>query len=134
MKAVILVWGLGTRLRPLTYRTPKSLVPVLNRPFLEHVLLRLKAHHVDEVILALSHLAPAVEAGFGDGSRLGISICYVHEKNALGTAGAVKNAAELISDSFFVLNGDIFTDLDYSAMLKFHRSQKTTSPATTSPP
>jgi mannose-1-phosphate guanylyltransferase len=124
MKAVILVGGLGTRLRPLTWHTPKSLVPVLNQPFLEHVLLRLKEHGVGDVILALSHLAPAVEACFGDGSRLGINISYVHEKNALGTAGAVKNAAELISESFFVLNGDIFTDLDYSSMLKFHRARK----------
>ena len=71
MKAVILVGGLGTRLRPLTYNTPKSLVPVLNRPFLEYVLRRLKEHdNVDEVILAISHLAAPIEACFGDGSRL----------------------------------------------------------------
>lgn len=124
MKAVILAGGLGTRLRPLTYHTPKSLVPVLNRPFLEHVLLQLKKHGVDEVILALSHLAPPVEACFGGGSRLGLKISYVLEKSALGTAGAIKNAAELISDSFFVLNGDIFSDMDFSAMLAFHRQNK----------
>ena len=124
MKAIILAGGLGTRLRPLTYSTPKSLVPVLNRPFLEHVLLRLKKHGVDEAILALSHLAPPVEACFGDGSRLGIKIRYVLEESALGTAGAVKNAAELVADSFFVLNGDIFSDLDFSALLAFHRRNK----------
>lgn len=124
MKAIILAGGLGTRLRPLTYNTPKSLVPVLNRPFLEYVLLRLKKHGVDEVILALSHLAPPVEACFGDGSRLGVKIRYVLEKSPLGTAGAVKNAAELVSGSFFVLNGDIFSDLDFSVMLAFHRQNK----------
>jgi mannose-1-phosphate guanylyltransferase len=124
MKAVVLVGGLGTRLRPLTWNTPKSLVPVLNRPFLEHVLLRLKGHGINEIVLALSHLAPAVEACFGDGGRLGMSVNYAHEKRALGTAGAVKNAANLVSDSFFVLNGDIFTDLDYTAMLKFHKARK----------
>ncbi|RJO62484.1 MAG: NDP-sugar synthase [Dehalococcoidia bacterium] len=124
MKAVILAGGLGTRLRPLTYNTPKSLVPVLNRPFLEHVLLWLKKHGVDEAILALSHLAPPVEDCFGDGSRLGIKISYVLEKSALGTAGAVKNAAELVVGSFFVLNGDIFSDLDFSAMLAFHRQNQ----------
>jgi mannose-1-phosphate guanylyltransferase len=124
VKAVILVGGLGTRLRPLTYNTPKSLVPVLNRPFLEYVLLRLKGHGIDEVILALSHLAPAVEACFGDGGRLGLKISYIIEKSPLGTAGAVKNAAELVPESFFVLNGDIFSDLDFSAMLAFHRKNK----------
>ena len=124
MKAVILVGGLGTRLRPLTYNTPKSLVPVLNRPFLEYVLRRLKEHGVDEVILALSHLAPPIEACFGDGSRLGLKISYVLEKSPLGTAGAVKNAAAHVSDTFFVLNGDVFSDLDFSAMLAYHRQRK----------
>jgi mannose-1-phosphate guanylyltransferase len=97
---------------------------VLNRPFLEYVLRRLQEHGVDEVILALSHLAPPVEACLGDGSRLGLKISYVLEKSAMGTAGAVKNAAELVADSFFVLNGDIFSDLDFSAMLAFHRRHK----------
>jgi mannose-1-phosphate guanylyltransferase len=124
MKAIILAGGLGTRLRPLTYNTPKSLVPVLNRPFLEYVLRRLKEHGVDEVILAMSHLASPIEACFGDGSRLGLKISYILEKSALGTAGAVKNVAELVSDSFFVLNGDIFSDLDFSAMLAFHHKNK----------
>jgi len=124
LKAVILVGGLGTRLRPLTYNTPKALVPVLNRPFLEYVLRRLKEHGVDEVILAISHLAQPIKICFGDGRRLGLKISYVLEKSALGTAGAVKNAAEMVSDSFFVLNGDIFSDLDFSAMLSFHRKNK----------
>jgi mannose-1-phosphate guanylyltransferase len=124
LKAVILVGGLGTRLRPLTYSTPKSLVPVLNRPFLEYVLRRLQEHGVSEVILAISHLAPPIEACFGNGDRLGLKISYVLEKSALGTAGAIKNAAALISDTFFVLNGDIFSDLDFSAMLDFHRRHK----------
>jgi mannose-1-phosphate guanylyltransferase len=124
LKAVILVGGLGTRLRPLTYNTPKSLVPVLNKPFLEYVLRRLKEHGVDEVILALSHLAPPIEACFGNGAKLGLKINFVLEKSPMGTAGAVKNVAKLVSDSFFVLNGDIFSDLDFSAMLAFHRKNK----------
>ncbi len=124
MKAVILVGGLGTRLRPLTYNTPKSLVPVLNKPFLEHVLLKLKQHGVGEIVLALSHLAPLIEECFGDGRRLGLDISYVTEKSAMGTAGAVKNAAEMVSDTFLVLNGDIFSDLDFSAMLRFHKQHR----------
>ena len=124
MKAVILAGGLGTRLRPLTFNTPKALVPVLNRPFLEYVLRSLEKHGIDEVILTLSHLAPAIEACFGDGRRLGLKIHYVMENSPLGTAGAVKNSIEFISDSFFVLNGDVFTDLDFSALLAFHRQHK----------
>jgi len=122
MKAIILAGGLGTRLRPLTWNTPKSLVPVLNRPFLEHILQHLKKHGVDEVVLALSNLASSVQACFGDGNSLGLKISYTIEKSALGTAGAIKNAAQMLSsDSFLVLNGDIFSDIDYTAMLCSHR-------------
>ncbi|MCL2707211.1 MAG: NDP-sugar synthase [Dehalococcoidia bacterium] len=122
MKAVILSGGLGTRLRPLTWNTPKSLVPVLNKPFLEHVLRHLKEHGIDEVVLALSNLASSIQEYFGCTNSLDMKIDYVMERSALGTAGAIKNAAEKLShDSFFVLNGDIFSDLDYSAMLKCHR-------------
>ncbi len=124
VKAVILVGGLGTRLRPLTYNTPKSLVPVLNRPFLEYVLCRLKEHGIDEVILAISHLALPIESCFGDGSRMGMKISYIPENSPMGTAGAIKNAAGMITDTFFVLNGDIFSDLDYSAMLAVHQQKK----------
>ncbi len=124
MKAVILVGGLGTRLRPLTYNTPKSLVPVLNRPFLEYVLHKLKQHGIGEIVLALNHLAPLIQDCFGDGSSLGLNISYVLEKSAMGTAGAVKNAAELVSDTFFVLNGDVFSDLNFTEMLGFHRKHK----------
>jgi mannose-1-phosphate guanylyltransferase len=120
LKAVILVGGLGTRLRPLTWHTPKALVPVLNRPFLEHVLARLKEHGVGEIILAISNLAEEIEARLGDGSRLRLKISYASEKTALGTAGAVRNASEYLADSFFVLNGDTYSDLDFSAMLRFH--------------
>ncbi len=123
MKAVILVGGLGTRLRPLTYNTPKSLVPVLNRPFLEYVLCKLKRHGIEEIVLAISHLSPPIETCFGDGSRMGMKISYMPEDSPMGTAGAIKNAEEMLSDTFFVLNGDIFTDLDYSSMLAFHRQK-----------
>jgi mannose-1-phosphate guanylyltransferase len=124
MKAIILVGGLGTRLRPLTINTPKSLVPILNLPFLEYVLQRLKSYGVNEVVLTLSHLAPAIEECFGNGSRLGLSVEYVLEPSPLGTAGAVRNAAEVVSETFIVLNGDIFTELDISSMLAFHKQKK----------
>jgi len=128
MKAIILVGGMGTRLRPLTWNTPKSLVPVLNRPFLEYVLRHIKKHGVNEVVLALSNLASPIQECFGDGRSLDMEIHYAIEKSALGTAGAIKNAADKLSrDSFLVLNGDIFSDLDYNAMLKFHRQCRSTA-------
>ncbi len=124
MKAVILVGGLGTRLRPLTINTPKAMVPVLNTPFLEYVIRRLRQHNVREVVLALSHLAQPIEDYFGIGSRWGIRLNYVFEETPLGTAGAVKNAENFLDETFLVLNGDIFTDLDLTAMMDFHSKSR----------
>ncbi|MFH1087642.1 MAG: NDP-sugar synthase [Chloroflexota bacterium] len=124
MKAVILVGGEGTRLRPLSYILPKAMMPVLGKPFLEHLISRLRAHRVDEIVLALSYKAQLLMDHFGDGSRLGVRLHYCLEDPPLGTAGAVKNAAQYLDGPIFVLNGDIFTDLDFSAMLEFHRARK----------
>ncbi|MBI4297919.1 MAG: NDP-sugar synthase [Chloroflexi bacterium] len=122
-KAVILVGGEGTRLRPLTLGTHKSMVPVLNRPFLEHLLEHLKEHGIQEVVLALRHLHHQLLDYFGDGSAFGIALHYVVEDSPLGTAGAVKNAGHFLDDTCFVINGDIYTDLDLTAMLEFHRQR-----------
>ena len=124
MKAVILVGGQGTRLRPLTINTPKALVPVLNTPFLEHVICYLSRHSVREIILALSYLAQPIEDNFGTGSRFGVRLNYVLEATPLGTAGAVKNAERYLDETFLLLNGDIFTDLDITAMTDFHRQRR----------
>ena len=124
MKAVILVGGLGTRLRPLTINTSKAMMPVLNIPFLEYVIRRLGHHHITEIVLAISHLAQPIKGYFGDGSRLGVSLSYTIEETALGTAGAVKNAEKYLGGAFLVLNGDIFTDLDLTAMMDFHRQRQ----------
>ena len=124
MKAVILVGGEGTRLQPLTCNTPKALVPVLNTPFLEHVIRHLGKHQVKEIILAQGHLAQPIESYLGDGSRLGVRLSYVAEDTPLGTAGAIKNAESYLDESFLVMNGDIFTDLDITAMIGFHLERK----------
>ncbi len=125
MKAVILVGGLGTRLRPLSYNTPKAMMPVLNTPFLEWVIRRLKNYGFYEPVLAISHLAGPIQDYFGDGRRLGVSINYSIEETGLGTAGGVKNAERFLGEEpFAVLNGDIFTDLDLGAMLSFHRQNR----------
>jgi len=124
LKAVILVGGEGTRLRPLTYSVPKSMVPVLNRPFLEHTIAYLKGYGVKNIILTLSYLPEAVQDYFGDGSNLETQLDYLVESSPLGTAGAVKNAEQCLDSTFIVLNGDIFTDLDIADMLTFHQQKK----------
>ena len=124
MKAVILVGGLGTRLRPLTIKTPKAMVPVLNKPFLEYVIRRLSRHNVTKTILTLNYLPRPIEDHFGDGGNFGLELIYVMEETALGTAGAVKNSQQYLDETFLVLNGDIFTDLDLTAMMDFHRRKK----------
>ncbi|MBE0415903.1 MAG: NDP-sugar synthase [Dehalococcoidia bacterium] len=123
MKAVILVGGEGTRLRPLTFNTPKSMVPILNRPFLEHMIEYLKGHAINDIILALCYRPDHIQRYFGDGSKFGVKLTYVVEDPPLGTAGAVKNLEEHLDETFFVFNGDIFTDLDLTAMMKFHRGE-----------
>jgi mannose-1-phosphate guanylyltransferase len=123
MKAVILVGGQATRLRPLTTNTPKAMVPILNTPFLEHVFRHLHRHRVRDIILAQHHLAGPIEDYLGDGSRFGVNVTYVIEDSPRGTAGAVKNVEKYLDETFLVLNGDIFTDLDITAMVDLHRQR-----------
>ena len=122
-KAVILVGGEGTRLRPLTCNTVKSMVPVVNKPFLEHVIHYLRIHGVSNIVLALCYLPECIRSYFGDGGQFGVRLFYKIENSPLGTAGAVKNAEEYLDEPFFVLNGDVFTDFDLTAMSDFHHQQ-----------
>jgi len=124
MKAVILVGGEGTRLRPLTINRPKPMVPILNRPFLEHMIAYLKKHDIDDVVLALCYLPGSIQDHFGDGSDFGVRLTYVTEDSPLGTAGAVKNVERHLEETFFVFNGDIFTDLDLTEMMELHRERR----------
>jgi mannose-1-phosphate guanylyltransferase len=124
MQALILVGGEGTRLRPLTCNTPKAMVPVLNTPYLEHVIRYLAGHGVNDIILAQGHLPKAMDEHFRDGGRFGVKLTYALESQPMGTAGAVKNAEKYLTDRFLVLNGDIITDLDITAMCRFHESHQ----------
>ncbi len=124
MKAIILVGGEATRLFPLTCNTPKAMVPVLNSPFLEHVIRYLSSHQIKDIILAQSHLLQPIESYFGNGSQFGVKLSYTIEDTPLGTAGAVKNAESYLDETFLVLNGDIFTDLDITAMIDYHLESK----------
>jgi mannose-1-phosphate guanylyltransferase len=124
MKAVILVGGEGTRLRPLTCNTPKAIVPILNRPFLEHLIHYLKKHGITEVILAIGYLPDPIQDCLGDGSQLSVRVRYVMEDTPLGTAGAVKNAESFLHEPFLVFNGDILTEIDLTAMIRRHQETK----------
>ena len=123
MKAVILAGGEGTRLRPLTCNVPKPMVPILNRPFLEHMLGHLRGHGVKDVILTLSYLPDRIQEHFGSGDGVDMDLSYALEESPLGTAGAVKNVDQSLDDTFFVLNGDVLTDMDLEAMARFHREK-----------
>lgn len=122
MKAMILAAGLGTRLRPITYAMPKPMVPVVNRPVMEHIV-RLAARHGFEDLVANLHWFPDLIRGhFGDGSEFGVRLTWSPEENLLGTSGGVRGAAEFLGDSFLVISGDALTDIDLTAMRDFHES------------
>jgi mannose-1-phosphate guanylyltransferase len=123
MKAVLLVGGEGTRLRPLTCNTVKAMVPIVNKPFLEHLLAYLRSHGVDDIVVALCYLPDRIESRFGDGRGSGVKLAYVMEETPLGTAGAVKNSESHLDGAFFVFNGDIITNIDLRAMLSFHQER-----------
>lgn len=120
---MILAGGQGTRLRPLTLARAKPVVPLLNRPFLAHQLALLRAHGVVDAILACAYRVDDVRAALGAAEHLGVTLRYVVEKEPLGTGGGVANAADLASGTVFVLNGDVLTDADLTAMRRFHETR-----------
>lgn len=119
--AVVLVGGEGTRLRPLTYTTPKPLLPICNQPFLERQLTWLGANGVDEVVLSMGYLPDAFRARFPDDRFGGIGLRYAVEPEPLGTGGAIRFAADGATDTFLVCNGDVLTDLDIGELMARHR-------------
>jgi mannose-1-phosphate guanylyltransferase len=119
---MVLAAGLGTRLRPITYAMPKPMVPVLNRPVMEHILRLLARHGFTETIANLHWFPETIEGRFGDGSAFGVELSYSREERLLGTAGGVRNAAEFLGDTFLVVAGDALTDIDFAAMRTFHES------------
>jgi mannose-1-phosphate guanylyltransferase/phosphomannomutase len=114
--------GEGTRLRPMTANQPKPLLPVVNRPIMEHVLRLLKRHGFDETVVTVQFLASMVRTYFGDGDELGMHLSYATEETPLGTAGSVKNAEDALKDdAFLVISGDALTDIDLGAVVAAHR-------------
>jgi mannose-1-phosphate guanylyltransferase/mannose-1-phosphate guanylyltransferase/phosphomannomutase len=119
---MVLAAGLGTRLRPITFDMPKPMVPVLNRPVMEHILRLLAKHDFTETIANLHWFPELIEEHFGDGSSCGVSLSYSREEALLGTSGGVRNVADFLGDEFLIISGDALTDLDLTAMREFHQS------------
>lgn len=120
MQALILAGGEGTRLRPLTSTVPKPVVPLVDRPFIAFMLDWLRGHDVTDIVISCGHMAAGVRNVLGDGSAFGVTLRYVEEPRPLGTGGALKYAESLLDDRFFMLNGDVLTDIDLTAQLAQH--------------
>ena len=113
--------GEGTRLRPLTSNQPKPMMPMANRPLMEHVVRRLALHGFDDVFVTVAFLASHIRNFFGDGAELGVRMRYATEETPLGTAGSVRNAAAELDDTFMVVSGDVLSDIDLGEVMKAHR-------------
>ena len=120
MKAVIMAGGEGTRLRPLTCNRPKPMVPVANKPMMEHIVELLKKHGISDIAVTLLYMPEAIKEYFGDGKEFGVNMKYYVETVPLGTAGSVKNAEEFLNDTIIVISGDALTDANLENALKFH--------------
>lgn len=117
--------GFGTRLRPLTYTRPKHLLPIVNRPHLHHVFDLLQRHDVNEVVLLASYLAETFDESVAVARARGMTVEVTHEEEPLGTAGAMRNAADLVGDgTFLAFNGDILTDADLGSLIRWHRERR----------
>lgn len=119
-KVVLMAGGLGTRLRPLTETTPKPMLEVGNKPILETIILNFKKYGFTNIVLSVSYKSEIIEGYFGNGSKFGVSIEYIHEDKRMGTAGALGLIREKLDEPFFVMNGDLLTNINFEHMLEYH--------------
>ena len=124
MKAVIMAGGFGTRIHPLTISMPKPMIPLINRPIMEHIVNLLRRHGITDLVLLLFHQPETIKKYFGDGSEFGVHITYVTPLEDFGTAGAVKAAARHLDERFMIISGDLLTDFDLSKVLAFHEEKQ----------
>ncbi len=119
-KVVLMVGGLGTRLRPLTKNTPKPMLKVGNKPILETIINNFKKYGFVDIVLSVNYKAELVKEYFGDGSEFGVNITYIYENKRMGTAGALSLMKGMFDESFFVMNGDLLTNINFEHFLNFH--------------
>lgn len=115
--------GEGTRLRPLTSNAPKPMLPLVNRPMMEHIVELSRTHGIDEIVVTVAFMANTIRNYFGDGSEFGVRMVYATEESPLGTAGSVRNAMAELDDTFLVISGDVLTDIDLSALVASHQER-----------
>ena len=120
MKAVVMAGGFGTRIQPLTNSIPKPMLPILNKPMMEHIIKKLKSVGITEIVVLLYFKPEVIQNYFKDGSDLGIRINYVLPDDDYGTAGAVKKAQKYLDERFIVVSGDLVTDFDFKEIIGFH--------------
>jgi mannose-1-phosphate guanylyltransferase len=130
MKTLILAGGLGTRLQAIVADRPKPMAEVKGKPFLEYQIAALRAQGFAEIVLCVGYRAEQIQEYFGDGRRWDVHIEYAVEKELLGTAGAIRNAAPLITGTFLVWNGDSYLELDLAALVHFHRQRRSSDSRT----
>ncbi|MGI6658440.1 MAG: sugar phosphate nucleotidyltransferase [Dethiobacteraceae bacterium] len=123
MKAIIMAGGEGSRLRPLTCGRPKPMVPLIDRPLMEHIVALLQRQGLTEIGVTLQYLPWQIKNHFRDGREFGVDMRYFIEHSPLGTAGSVKNAASFLDDTFLVISGDALTDFDLQQAIEFHRQK-----------
>ena len=124
MRAIIMAGGFGTRLRPLTCNIPKPMVPMANKPMMEHIVRLLKENGFDELVIMLYYQPDVIIRHFGDGAAYGVKIDYLRPQSDLGTAGCVKFAEKYLKETFLVISGDLLTDFNLKAALAAHRKTK----------
>ncbi len=115
--------GEGTRLRPLTSNQPKPMLPMANRPMMEHVVNLLRQHGFEDIVVTVAFMANAIRSYFGDGSEFGVRMVYATEETPLGTAGSVRNARDELDERFVVISGDVLTDIDLTSLVADHESK-----------
>lgn len=123
MKAMILAAGVGSRLEPLTCNIPKPMVPVTNRPCMEHIIRLLRKNGITQIAANLWYRPERIESYFGDGSAWGVSLTYSREEELLGTAGGVRKLAGYFDETFVVISGDALTDMDLAQLIRTHRER-----------
>jgi len=118
--AFILAGGKGTRMRPFTYELPKPLIPVQGRPLIQHILDLLRKYEIRDIIISTGYMCDKIKEYFGNGSKFGLDITYIEEKEELGTAGALNLSKDLLKEPFIMFNGDILANIDLHDFVDFH--------------
>ncbi|MEM2918814.1 MAG: nucleotidyltransferase family protein [Candidatus Altiarchaeota archaeon] len=123
-EAFILAGGKGTRMRPFTYEIPKALIPVKGKPILEYILELLRKYEIRNAIISVGYLGQKIQEYFGDGSKFGMNITYIEEREEFGTAGPLRLAEEKLRRPFLMFNGDVLSNINLNKLIKFHLLHK----------